>query len=181
MTNDKFPSKQNLLLRGARFDVIGIDLPRRDGTTVRREFIRHPGAVVLLPLLDDDHVVLIQNERPAIGATLLELPAGTCEPPEPPLTTAGRELAEETGYAAGRLDVLSEFYSAPGLGDELMTLVLARDFSQVGQSLDEVERITPVVKTRGEVAELLASGKIRDAKTLIGLMHYLYVLPLNCP
>ncbi len=166
-----------ILLRGARFDIIGIDLPGRDGATHRREFIRHPGAVVLLPLLDDDRVVLIQNDRPAIGQTLLELPAGTCEPPEPPLATAGRELAEETGYAAGRLDVLTEFYSAPGLGDELMTLVLARDLTAVGQSLDEVERITPVVQTRGEIKRLVSAGEIRDAKTLVGLMYYLYILP----
>ena len=97
-------SGERVVLQGARFNVHEMELLGSDGKTYRREVIHHPGAVVLLPLLDQDTVVLIENSRPSVGETLLELPAGTRESDEPPEQTAARELVEETGYHAGRLD-----------------------------------------------------------------------------
>ncbi len=105
---------ERLLLQGARFNVHALDLIGDDGKTYVREVIRHPGAVVLLPLLDADTVVMIENTRPTVGETLLELPAGTREPQEPALETAARELIEETGYRAQELKLIHEFYSAQG-------------------------------------------------------------------
>src|SRR5262245_61524829 len=92
------------VLKGSRFDVVAVDLPGRHGRAVRREIVGHPGAVVILPLIDRDTVAMIRNERIAVGQTLLELPAGTLEPPgEDPAVCAARELIEETGYRAATI------------------------------------------------------------------------------
>lgn len=167
-------SKPEILLRGSRFDVIALDLPGRDGQSHRREFIQHPGAVVLLPLVDEDTVVMIENERPAVGETLLELPAGTRDPGEEVLVTAARELTEETGYQAGDLSVACEFYSAPGLGNELMHLVVAKDLTAGEQQLEATERIETKLMHREELLKLVQTCQIRDAKTMIGLQAFLF-------
>jgi ADP-ribose pyrophosphatase len=128
---------------------------------------------VLLPLVDADTIVMIENERSAVGETLLELPAGTRDPGESPLQTAARELVEETGYSAARLNVVCEFYSAPGLGNELMQLIIARDLTAGEQQLEPTERIATRIVQRGEVEKMVRGGQIRDAKTLVGLQHFL--------
>lgn len=175
------PVTRELLLRGSRFDVVGMDLPGRDGKHHRREFIEHPGAVVLLPLLDGDRVVLIENNRPAVGEVLLELPAGTRDrcsdgSAEPVLETAARELTEETGYTSTDLLIVCEFYSAPGLGNESMHLVLARDLTPGPQQLETTEHIVTRILTREQIRSLVLEHQIRDAKTLIGLQMLLFQL-----
>ena len=111
-----------------------------------------PGAVVLLPLLDPDTVVLIENHRPTVGETLLELPAGTREVDEAPEVTAARELAEETGYQAGKLTLIHEFFSAPGIGDELMHLYLAEDLTEGSHHREATEQIENRIASRREIA-----------------------------
>lgn len=167
-------SGEKMVLQGVRFNVHEMTLIGNDGMTYRREVIRHPGAVVLLPLLDQDTVVLIENQRPTVGETLLELPAGTREPNESPETTARRELVEETGYHAGSLTRIHEFYSAPGICDELMHLFIARDLTPGEHRREAVENINNRIATRGEIATWISAGTIRDAKTLIGLYAFLY-------
>lgn len=165
---------ERLVLRGSRFDVHSMELIGDDGKTYHREVIRHPGAVVLLPLLDRDHVVMIENHRPTVVATLFELPAGTREPNESAEATAGRELIEETGYRAGNLELIHEFYSAPGICDELMHLYVARDLTLGEPDREAVEQITNRIASRDEIAHWMRSGQIRDAKTLVGLYAFLY-------
>lgn len=162
-----------VLLQTSRFDVVEVDLPSRDGSRQSRAYVRHAGAVVLLPLIDDDTVVMIRNERSSVGEILLELPAGTREPEEPVLDTAGRELVEETGYRAGELSKICEFYSAPGLGNELMHLVLATDLTEGEQQLETTERIEPVVINRAQIEQMIRKHEIRDSKTLVGLQCFL--------
>ena len=168
------PIDEKLLLQGERFDVHQMTLAGSDGKTYHREVVRHPGAVVLLPLIDQDTVVLIENGRPTVGETLLELPAGTREAGESADVTAVRELAEETGYSAGKLDCIHEFYSAPGISDELMHLYAATDLTAGSASREAVEQIENRIVTRQEVSDLMYSGQIRDGKTLIGLYVFLY-------
>ncbi|MCM2374055.1 NUDIX hydrolase [Aporhodopirellula aestuarii] len=163
----------NLLLQTSRFDVVEMELPSRDGQVHRRAYVRHPGAVVLLPLLDEDTIVMIENERTGVGETLLELPAGTRDPGEPPLETAARELTEETGYTAQQFDVICEFYSAPGLGNEMMHMIVARDLTAGEQRLEPTERIATRIVTREEVVRLVREHEIRDSKTLVGLQSFL--------
>jgi len=166
-------SDPKLLLQTSRFDVVEMELPSRDGKVHRRAYIRHPGAVVLVPLLDEDTIVMIENERSGVGETLLELPAGTRDPGERPLETAGRELTEETGYTAERLEIVCEFYSAPGLGNELMHMVVARGLTAGAQQLEPTERIETRLVSRGEVERLVRNREIRDSKTLVGLQSFL--------
>ena len=166
-------NRERLVLEGVRFNVHEMQLTGSDGKTYHREVIRHPGAVVLLPLIDRDTVVLIENRRPSVGETLLELPAGTREPGEPVEETAGRELIEETGYRAGGLRPLLEFYSAPGICDELMHLFLATELTQGEHDREATEQIENRIATREEISRWVKDGTIRDAKTLVGLYAFL--------
>lgn len=170
---------ERLILEGARFNVHEMQLTGSDGKQYVREVIRHPGAVVLLPLLDDDRVVLIRNGRPTVGETLLELPAGTREPEEAAEKTAARELVEETGYQAGSLTQLHEFYSAPGICDELMHLYVARDLTPGDHQREATEQIENQIASREEITCWIGEGRIRDAKTLVGLYAFLYSPLLN--
>lgn len=165
---------EHLVLAGSRFNVHSMELVGNDGKTYRREVIRHPGAVVLLPLLDRDHVVMIENQRPTVNQTLLELPAGTREPDEPAEATAARELIEETGYHAGKLELLHEFFSAPGICDERMFLYVASNLTLGEPDREAVEQITNRIASREEIADWVNSGQIQDAKTLVGLYAFLY-------
>ncbi len=170
---------ERLLLRGARFDVHAMDLIGDDGKTYVREVIRHPGAVVLLPLLNADTVVMIENTRPTVGETLLELPAGTREPNEHAVETAARELIEETGYRAGNLQLIHEFYSAPGICDELMHLYVATGLTAGQHDREATEQIKNRTAHRTQIADWIADGRVRDAKTLVGLYTFLYSPLLN--
>lgn len=162
-----------MLLKGARFNVHRIMLTGDDGQLYQREVVRHPGAVVLLPILDDGRVVMIENTRPTVGETLLELPAGTREPEEEAVVTASRELIEETGYRAGKLELIHEFYSAPGICDELMHLYRATELVAGEPNREATESIVNRIATRDEIRQWIAAGSVRDAKTLVGLYAYL--------
>ena len=164
---------EKLILEGSRFNVHQMQLRGDDGKTYLREVIRHPGAVVLLPLLDEDTVVMIENTRATVGETLLELPAGTREPNESSETTAHRELIEETGYQAGKLQLLHQFYSAPGICDELMELYLATELVEGQHQREATEKIVNRIADRQQIRSWISEGKIRDAKTLVGLYAFL--------
>lgn len=172
MNVDNTPDEP-ILLKGARFNVHRMTLSGNDGRLYEREVIRHPGAVVLLPILDDGRVVMIENTRPTVAETLLELPAGTREANEPAIATAARELIEETGYTAGKLELIHEFYSAPGICDELMHLYRATELVAGDPQREATESIVNRIATRDEITEWIKSGEIRDAKTLVGLYAFL--------
>lgn len=153
------------------------------GQTLTRSFIRHPGICVIIPYLDDDKIVLLRQFRPAIKEELWELPAGTLAgreenqivvATEAPESCAARELIEETGYATGKLEKLTECYAIPGSGDELMHFFYAFELTKREQRLELGEAISEV---RGfslsEIEAMIAGGEIRDAKTLIGLFYAL--------
>lgn len=141
-----------------------------DGSESVREVIRHPGAVVIVPLHDDGRVVLIRQFRYAAGEALLELPAGTLEPGEDPLACAQRELAEETGLAAAEWRLLSSFYSAPGFCTELLHCYLARGLTPAVAEADADEEIETVVMPLSAAQTLARRGELRDAKTIAGLL-----------
>lgn len=161
-----------VLFQGTRFAVRGVSLARRSGGTMNREVVVPADAVVVLPMLDADTVVLIRNERFAVGQTLWELPAGTLEVGEDPALCAGRELLEETGYAAAEISRLIEFYPTPGFCTELLTAFLARELVFRGQDLDETERITTEAVPLKESIQMVRDNRIRDAKTIATLLYY---------
>lgn len=167
------PTADNpVLYQGKRFDVHRLTLKRRSGGTMRREVVVPANAVVILPMLDDQTVVLIRNERFAIGQTLWELPAGTLEDGENPALCAARELVEETGYVADEVTRLIEFYPSPGFCTELLTAFLARDLTFQGQDLDETERITTEAIPLDRSIQMIRDNTIRDAKTIATLLYY---------
>jgi len=162
----------DVLLRAARFQVVRKTQITPDGKTHDREIVRHPGSVVLLPLLEDGRVVLIRNYRVAVEQWLVELPAGTLDPGEDPSLAAHRELAEETGYRAGSLELLCRFYPSPGILDEQMHLFLATGLEAGPASLEGGEQIEPCLVAWQEALEMARDGRIQDAKTLTGLLYY---------
>jgi len=156
----------------SRFSVIEIERRTPDGQVRNRAVVRHPGAVTIIPMVDEDHVCLIQNFRVSVNQTLIELPAGTLEPPEPPEQAAHRELIEETGYKAGVMRELHGFYLSPGILDERMHLYVATDLVAVGASREPGEEIENLVVSWQEAMQLVESRKIQDAKTISGLLLY---------
>lgn len=142
------------------------------GRLARREVIRHPGAVAVVPVIGDD-VVLISQHRVAIDRDLLEIPAGKCDiAGEDPQETAIRECEEEVGYRPNRLKLLHTFFTTPGFTDEEIWLYLAEDLEPVRsrpQGIEE-ERAEVVRVPIAEALRMVRDGEIVDAKTLIGLM-----------
>jgi len=157
---------------GVRVNLLVTERARRSGGVQRREIAEVADAVVILPLLEDAQVVLIQNERFAVGQTLWELPAGTLEPDEDPAACAARELAEETGYEAQQIERLTAFYPSPGFCTEKLHAYRATGLKHVGQSLEETERITTHVVALDEAYAMVREGRIEDAKTIAALLYH---------
>lgn len=143
-----------------------------DGGEFERDIVRHPGAVSVVPLHDDQTVTLVRQYRAALDADLLEIPAGKRDiPDEDPAETAKRELAEEVGLACGHIDLLAEFHNSPGFSDEHSFVFLATGLTEVDNDLQgpEEEALEVVRFAIAEVPELIASGRLTDAKSIIGL------------
>jgi len=141
-----------------------------DGKTARREYIVHPGAALILPVFDDDSVLLERQYRYPVGQHCYELPAGKLEPGEPPLDTAKRELLEETGYVARQWAPVCTIMPCIGYSTEHIECFLARDLSFRGASLDEGEFLETLRLPLREALKWVQVGKIRDSKTMIGLL-----------
>jgi ADP-ribose pyrophosphatase len=142
------------------------------GVRAVREVVHHGGSAVILPRFPDGRILLIRQYRMAVGRLLWELPAGSIDPGETALQTARRELAEETGFRSRSWRKLLEFYPSPGFLDEKMTLFLARDIIPGPARQEADERILPRAFAMAEVLSLARAGKIRDAKTLLGLLCF---------
>ena len=144
-----------------------------DADEFTRIVVRHPGAVVVVPVIDGD-VVFVRQFRAAVGDDLLEVPAGKRDVDgEPPDETARRELEEEIGYRPGRLVKLAEFYNTPGFCDEYTHLFLALDLEALGGNRAQGPEERAMTMERvplARVDELIASGALRDAKSIIGLL-----------
>jgi len=160
------------LFEGRVFSVVRWRGRTPGGVMAEREFVQHPGAVVLVPVVDDDRVCLIRNFRGAVGQTLIELPAGTLEPDEPPPATAARELQEETGYVAESIEELTAFYMSPGILNERMHLFVARGLTAGPPARQDNEEIENLVVGWEEALQMAADGRIQDAKSLVGLLLY---------
>ncbi len=144
-----------------------------NGKVKVRQLVKHPGAVVMLPVLPDGRIIYERQYRFAVGDYIYELPAGTLEPGEDPLETAKRELIEETGYEAERWRKLAEFYLAPGYSTEYMHLYVAEGLTFVGENRDEDEDITLHPMTVEEAERAIKENLFRDAKTILGTLMYL--------
>ncbi len=169
-------SDERLVLAGRAFDFVELTYRDERGKEHKRQVVRHPGAVVILPLLnqggdqDPPRIVMIRNDRYTLGRRLDELPAGTREAEEAPEQTAAREVREETGYEAATLEYLGRFHTTPGMTDELMHAFVARDLTHVGQDLDDGEHVSVHEWTVDDALAAVDDGRITDAKTMLVLL-----------
>jgi ADP-ribose pyrophosphatase len=156
----------NVLHRARIFAIIEQALRLPSGRTVVRQMVQHPGAVVIIPLLEDGRLMLIAQYRFAVGETLLEFPAGTLEPGEEPLQCARRELLEETGYRADHWRALGITYPSPGYCDEKQYLFVASGLMPDHAAGDDDEIIEVKRLTVREVERAIADGALVDAKSI---------------
>ena len=143
-----------------------------DGREAVREIVRHRGSVAILVFPEPGKVLLERNWREAIGREMLEIPAGTLEPNEDPAVCAARELAEETGYRAGRLELMLTLHPSPGIMTEQMTVYLASDLTAGEPSRDAGEEIVNVLVAIDEALAMIGDGRITDAKTIASLLYW---------
>ena len=149
---------------------VTVDTVREGELTYQREVVHHPGSAVILPVHDDGTVVLVRQYRHPAVRYLLEAPAGTLSGGERPEIGAARELQEELGLTAGRMEKLSEFFVSPGFLEEKMWVYLATELSEGKQQLDDDELLDVVRLPIADALEMITSGEIQDAKTIISLM-----------
>ena len=149
---------------------VTVDTVREGELTYQREVVHHGGSAVIVPVFDDGTVALVRQYRHPVVRYLLEAPAGTLADGERPETGAERELQEELGLIAGSMEKLSEFFVSPGFCEEKMWVYLATELIQGQQRLEEDELLEVVRLPISEALEMITSGEIQDAKTIIGLM-----------
>ena len=157
---------------GRIFKVVKKFITGKRGEPLERHVIVHPGAVVILPILSDGRIALVKQHRIAVEEDLIELPAGTVESAEELIETARRELQEETGFRADKLLPVMKFYPSPGFVREEIHLFKATGLTAGPTALDEDEKIETILMNLPKAMEMVYSGEIRDAKTIIGLLWY---------
>ena len=149
---------------------VTVDTVNEGELTYQREVVHHNGSAVIVPVFDDGTVALVRQYRHPAVRYLLEVPAGTLAKGERPEIGAARELKEELGLVAARLEKLSEFFVSPGFCEEKMWVYLATELSEGEQALEDDEIIDVVRLPIADALEMITSGEIEDAKTIIGLM-----------
>jgi len=175
MRSEKQPQvlSSEMVYEGRVFGIRRDELIEPTGVRTTREMITHPGSVVVLPVLSDGRILLIQQYRYAARQFLWELVAGKMDGGETPEEGAARELKEETGYTAKKLKVFLEFFPTPGFLEEKMYLLLAEGLTPGEATPEDDEKIIAKAYTRKQLEEMLRKKKLRDAKTIAGILYYL--------
>lgn len=140
-----------------------------NGATAELELITHPGASAVVPLKDQETVVMIRQYRHAVGGYIYEIPAGKLHPGEDPKDCALREVEEEIGYKVGTLEPLLSFFTTPGFTDEIIHIFLGKDLMPGTQDLGEDEVLEIIEMPLAKTIDLIKEGSIKDGKTIIGL------------
>lgn len=166
------PVSSRVVFAGRVIDVGVEDHLLPNGRTASFEVVRHPGGAAVLPVLPDGKLLLIRQFRPAIGATIYEIPAGRLEPDETPKACVARELVEETGYRAANIKPLGSLWSTVGFCDEKIELFVATGLSEAQSALepDEIIDLEPMLLS--EALARVDRGDILDSKTQIALLRY---------
>ncbi|MET3696195.1 ADP-ribose pyrophosphatase [Bacillus oleivorans] len=148
-----------------------VELP--NGKTSKRELVRHPGAVAVIPILANGNILMVEQFRKPLERAIVEIPAGKLEPDEEPELTAKRELEEETGYQCDNLEHLISFYTSPGFADEIIHLYVATGLSKAENPLtaDEDEFVNLLEVSLQEAEEMIVSKQIYDAKTAYAILY----------
>jgi ADP-ribose pyrophosphatase len=168
MANTPESLDSELIYKGKVFDIRVDDI--RDGRiTYKREIVVHKGSAVVIPVFEDGTAALVRQYRHAAGKHLLEICAGTLNGNEDPELGARRELEEEIGVRAGKIEKLCEFWVSPGFLTEKMHLYLATDLTETAQNLEHDEILTVERHPIGDLLKMVQNGEIEDAKTMIGI------------
>lgn len=160
------------VFEGRLYDVRLDTLRAPEGHTFRREMVYHPGAVCMVPLDADGRLLLVEQYRQGARKRLLEIPAGTLEPGEDPEETAAREMREEVGMRAGRVEPLGGFWIAPSWATEYLHLYLCTELTPDPLPGDEDEDIEVVRLSREEALAAIDDGRIIDAKSIAGILRW---------
>ncbi len=159
------------VFRGRLLDVKQDTVRLPDGGEALREYIVHPGAVMVIPVLPEGKLLFERQYRYPLARVLIEFPAGKLDPGEDPLTAAQRELLEETGYRATRWRHLLDMHPVVSYSNEQIAIYLAEDLERMGEAtLDHGEFVETLIATREEALEWMREGRITDAKTMLGLL-----------
>jgi ADP-ribose pyrophosphatase len=161
-----------VIYKGAIFGIRRDEVIEPSGVRTTREVITHPGSVVVLPVLADKRIVMIRQYRHAAKQYLWELVAGRIDEGEAPRKAAARELMEETGYRAKRFKIFLDVFPTPGFLEERMYILLAEGLSEGQAQPEDDEKIVAKAYTRQELEEMMRLGKLRDAKSVAGLLYY---------
>jgi ADP-ribose pyrophosphatase len=164
--------KSEIIYEGKAFGVRRDELIEPTGVHTIREVVTHPGSVVILPVLPDGKIVLVRQYRHSAGQYLWELVAGRMERGENPKNGARRELLEETGYRAKKFSVFLDLFPTPGFLEERMYLLLAEGLSAGEAQPEEDEKIMVAAYTRKQLEQMIRTRKLRDAKSIAGLLFY---------
>ena len=162
-----------LLHKGRHFNFKTDEIQLPSGKTTTRDIVDHPGAVAIVPILDDGRILLVKQYRYTTGKELLEIPAGTLEKGEAPDTCARRELKEETGYTAGSMKKILAMYMAPGYSNEVIHLYFATALKAGESHAEEDEDISLETYSLDELLDGIEKNTIEDAKTIAGVLIYL--------
>jgi ADP-ribose pyrophosphatase len=158
--------------KGAIFGIRRDEVIEPSGVRTTREMITHPGSVVVLPVLPDRRVVMIRQYRHAAKQYLWELVAGRIDEGEAPRKAAARELMEETGYRAKKFTIFLDVFPTPGFLEERMYILLAEGLTAGEAHPEEDEKIVAKAYRRKELEQMIRTGKLRDAKSIAGLLYY---------
>ena len=164
--------KSETIFEGKSFGVRRDQLIEPTGVQTMREVVTHPGSVVVLPVLPDGRIVLVRQYRHATGQYLWELVAGRMEKGESPKEGAARELIEETGYRGKTFTIFLEVFPTPGFLEEKMFLLLAEKLTLGEAQPEEDEKLIVKAYTKKQLEEMIRTKKLRDAKTVAGLLFY---------
>lgn len=158
------------IFHGAVFAVERDRLKEENGFEIVREVVRHPGGAGCLPLFNDGRIALVKQYRHPAKCELLEIPAGKIEVGETPMESAARELEQEIGFRAGRIESLADFYATPGFCEERLHVFLATELTPVEQNLDHDEFVEIVYLPLAEAVAMVARNEFDDSKTIIALL-----------
>jgi ADP-ribose pyrophosphatase len=186
-SSDARPAKKATILssttvyEGPVFGIRRDEVIEPSGVRATREVITHPGSVVVLPVLPDGQILLIRQYRHATRQYLWELVAGRIDAGETPKAAAARELIEETGYRAKRFRVFLDVFPTPGFLEERMFILLAEGLTAGQAEPEEDEKIISRAYNRKQLEEMIRSGKLRDAKSIAGILFYFRFLSVRKP
>tara|TARA_B100001123_G_C15189447_1_gene978688 strand:+ start:200 stop:754 length:555 start_codon:yes stop_codon:yes gene_type:complete len=175
MSNEVKFISENKILSTSSFNIVKRYFSLINSKNFVKEIILSKPIVTTIPVLDNKHILLVDQYRYGVKKNLLELPAGTMKNNEAPLACAKRELEEETGYKSDFWIKFNSFYSSPGLNNELVHCFEAKKLIKTKNKLDYDEILKPVIIEEGKIKDLIINGYIKDAKTIIGLMQYFFL------